>query len=490
MNRRKALGLIASGGAAAALVPAGCSIVHGLAGNPPGGGTPPGGGKPSGSRFSVPLRIPPVLNPTSSSSTQDEYDIVQSVASQEILPGQTTTIWGYNGIFPGPTIRVKKGRTAVVRHTNRLSTDTVVHLHGGMTPSDSDGFPTDMVMPGQTRAYTYPNQQRACTLWYHDHAMDQTGQNIYMGLAGFYIIDDDEELALPLPKGQFDVPLLLQDRLFNPDGSLLYNTFGNTGVQGDVMVVNGVAWPYFQVAPGKYRFRILNGANARPFGLALSNGSPFILIGTDGGLLPAPVSITNLPIAMAERVDVVIDFSTIPVGTSVYLINTLEQPSLQQLMRLDVTGSAPNDASVPAQLSNPGFLTRPANATTRNWYLGPSFGGGQSGVMWTINGQEFDPNRSDASVPLGEIEFWRFFNNPASKMLHPAHMHLAHFQILERNGGPPLPHETGWKDTVALQPGEEVLVMLRFDQFRGRYLFHCHNLEHEDHSMMSRFDVV
>ena len=314
MNRRKALALIASGGAAAALVPAGCSIVHGLAGNPPGGGTPPGGGKPSGSRFSVPLRIPPVLNPTSSTSAQDEYDIVQSVASQEILPGQTTTIWGYNGIFPGPTIRVKKGRTAVVRHTNRLSTDTVVHLHGGMTPSDSDGFPTDMVMPGQTRAYTYPNQQRACTLWYHDHAMDQTGQNIYMGLAGFYIIDDDEELALPLPKGQFDVPLLLQDRLFNPDGSLLYNTFGNTGVQGDVMVVNGVAWPYFQVSPGKYRFRILNGANARPFGLALSNGSPFILIGTDGGLLPAPVSITNLPIAMAERVNVVIDFSTTPWG--------------------------------------------------------------------------------------------------------------------------------------------------------------------------------
>jgi FtsP/CotA-like multicopper oxidase with cupredoxin domain len=198
---------------------------------------------------------------------------------------------------------------------------------------------------------------------------------------------------------------------------------------------------------------------------------------------------------MAERADVIVDFSSTPVGTSLYLLNSLEQSNLQQLVRFDVTVQQTDDSSIPSQLSNPGFLTAPSNATTRTWTLGlqpPSPGGGgqSGGLMWTINGLEFDPNRSDASVPLDVIEFWRFQNDPRSGMLHPAHVHLAHFQIMQRNGGPPLAHETGWKDTVALQPGEEALVMLRFEQFRGRYLFHCHNLEHEDHAMMSRFDVV
>jgi FtsP/CotA-like multicopper oxidase with cupredoxin domain len=257
------------------------------------------------------------------------------------------------------------------------------------------------------------------------------------------------------------------------------------------MLINGVPWPRMEVSTRKYRFRILNGSNARPFRLALSNGDPFILIGTDGGLLAEPVAVRNLPLAMAERAEVVVDFSRVPVGSKVFLMNTRERPELQQLMRFDVAHRESDNASVPSRLSDPGFLSRPASVNTRTWALQRSFSfrHGLPPFIWTINGQHFDPDRSDAKVPLGDIELWRL-RSEGGGQLHPAHVHLAHFQILERNGNPPLPHERGWKDTVGLEPGEEALVMLRFEQFRGRYLFHCHNLEHEDHAMMSRFDVV
>jgi spore coat protein A, manganese oxidase len=166
-------------------------------------------------RFELPLKVPPVLEPTARTANPDAYQIVQCEAEHEILPGQSTKIWGYQGFFPGPTIRARRNRTLTVRHANRLPGHTVVHLHGGVTPAESDGFAMDMVMRGESRTYTYPNRQRACTLWYHDHAMDRTGENINRGLAGFYIVEDDEELTLPLPRGPFDVSLLLQDRAFN-----------------------------------------------------------------------------------------------------------------------------------------------------------------------------------------------------------------------------------------------------------------------------------
>jgi spore coat protein A, manganese oxidase len=446
-------------------------------------------------RFEQPLKVPPVLDPTVRTETHDEYDIVQREADQEILPRHNTKIWGYQGCFPGPTIRVRRNRAAVVRHTNRLPTHTVVHLHGGVTPAESDGFAMDMVTPGESRTHHYPNCQRACTLWYHDHAMDHTGENINRGLAGLYIIDDEEELALPLPQGPFDIPLFLQDRAFSPDGSFHYDTDGHRGFRGDVMLVNGVPWPKLDVSTRKYRFRIVNGSNARPFRLALSNGAPFTLIGTDGGLLAAPVPVKTLPLSMAERVEVIIDFSPYAPGEKVFLLNTREKPGLVQLMRFDITRREPDNAKVPSRLANPGFLERPKAANTRTWVFRADLAPreGLPPIVWTINGKRFDPDRSDAKIPLGEIELWRFRNEGTLLFLgrpHPAHVHLAHFQILERNGGQPLPHETGWKDTVALEKGEEVLVMLRFEQFRGRYMLHCHNLEHEDHAMMSRFDVI
>jgi FtsP/CotA-like multicopper oxidase with cupredoxin domain len=342
---------------------------------------------------------------------------------------------------------------------------------------------------------TYPNRQRASTLWYHDHAMDRTGENINRGLAGFYIIEDEDELALPLPKGPYDIPLLLQDRTFNPDGSLHYDTHGHQGFQGDVMLVNGVPWPRMDVSTRKYRFRLLNGSNARLFQLALSNGDALTLIATDGGLLPEPVQIKRLPLAMAERAEVILDFTRFAPGDKIFLVNTYEPSPQDQLMRFDVVKRESDVSSIPPRLCEAGFLPRPKNANMRTWTFRASFSlrEGPPPVVWTINGKRFDPDRTDAKVRLGEIELWRFQNQARLRFLgrpHPAHVHLTHFQIVERNGRSPLVHETGWKDTVALDGGEEALVLIRFEQFRGRYMLHCHNLEHEDHAMMSRFDIL
>jgi FtsP/CotA-like multicopper oxidase with cupredoxin domain len=279
-------------------------------------------------RFDVPLPIPRVLEPIRTDATTDYYEIVQREECVEILPGRHTTIWGYDGTFPGPTIKARRGRTIIVCYVNRLGTPTVVHLHGGVTPPESDGFPMDHVMPGETREYVYPNAQRAATLWYHDHAMDRTGRNIYMGLAGLYLLQDDAEPSLGLPDGPYDVPLLIQDRLFASDGSFHYKMVNHLGAKSGTMLVNGAPWPRLDVSTRPYRFRIVNGSNATPLRLALSSGDPLIQIATDGGLLPAPVVCRQIPLAMAERVEVIIDFSRHSVGTDIVLQNLNTLPEL------------------------------------------------------------------------------------------------------------------------------------------------------------------
>jgi FtsP/CotA-like multicopper oxidase with cupredoxin domain len=448
--------------------------------------------------FQIPLAVPPVLSPVQSDSTTDFYEVVQQQSEVEILNGYRTTIWGYQGISPGPTIKARQGRTTVVRFSNQLAVSTAVHLHGGITPPDSDGFPTDTIAPRESRVYTYPNDGRAATLWYHDHAMHHTGRNIYMGLAGFYLLEDDVEKKLGLPQGPHDIPLMIQDRTFGSDGSLVYDTFHHLAAKGEIILVNGAPWPRMEVAARKYRFRILNASNATPFRLALSTGNPLMLIANDGGLLPAPVRCPNIPLAMAERIEVIIDFSKYPVGTRVTLQNlNTEQISgdpSNEIMMFEVVRKEEDASLIPEHLSNYEQLN-PNDATRiRNFTFSgrPSFGLPLSAI-WKINGHEFDANHPIASPRYGDVEIWNITNKSLLGfigMLHPVHVHLVNFRILERNGRAPLPHETGWKDTVAVNKGEEVKVVMRFQGYKGRYLIHCHNLEHEDHSMMARFDVV
>jgi spore coat protein A len=472
-------------------------------------------------RFEASLPIPPVLEPTRSDERGEYYEIEARESAAAILPGKQTMIRGYNGIFPGPTIKAMRGRATHVRFTNKLQTPVVTHLHGGHTPSDSDGWPTDVILPngspiaatsmqmdhagdgGQMSGaspskyehnYMYPNDQRAATLWYHDHAMGATGQNVYMGLAGFYLVEDEDERSLLLPTGRYDIPLMLCVRQFNHDGSCRYEPHGHAGADGDVILVNGAPWPVLRVERRRYRFRILNASNATTFTLALTSALPFVQIATDGGLMPRPVQVPRIPIAMAERVEVVIDFSAYAAGDSVVVRNTEKQGPLGEIMRFDVTGPTVSDhAQVPDRLSVIETLTSEVAVRTRTFTFGPrpELKSHFPPIYWAINGSRFDPEHAQATPRLGDVEIWRFvYEKSPWRQTHPPHIHLVNFQILDRDGQAPRDHERGWKDTLRLDSGDDVRVIMRFDGYRGRYLMHCHNLEHEDYVMMMRFDVV
>jgi spore coat protein A len=372
-----------------------------------------------------------------------------------------------------------------------------VHLHGGSTASEFDGFPMDVMLPGESKIYRYENRRRAATLWYHDHAMGQTARNIYQGLAGLYLIEDDIESALCLPSGSSDIPLIIQDRIIADDGSLRYAAgLGNqTGVKGNAILVNGLPWPKLKVATRKYRFRILNASNSTPYRLALSSGKSLIQIATDGGLLPAPLHCSELSLAMAERIEVVVDFSVYLLGTQISLQNLNGRGPLAEVMRFEVVNQEQDDSIMPLRLAPFELLDERAAVRTRTFVFASSLSLGVPPLDWTINGKKFSPDRPIVEAHLGDVEIWHFINHNSKMlgifaMLHPVHVHLVNFQILTRNAGPPKPFERGWKDTVALEKGEHVRVIMKFENYRGRYLIHCHNLEHEDHSMMARFDVI
>jgi spore coat protein A len=466
--------------------------------------------------YRVPLPIPAQLAPTDSDATTDYYAITQQVADLAILPGLTTRAWTYGGTFPGPTIASRTGRRTVVRHSNALPVPVAVHLHGGHTPPDSDGYPLDLIEPQTAQAmsahdgmavgmsrnsvvgpreYIYPMQQRAATLWYHDHRMSYTGQAVWRGLAGFHIVHDDEELDLPLPHGARDLPLMITDRSFAADGSFQYPLTGGgdvataymNGVLGDVVLVNGAPWPVLEADPARYRFRLLNASNARRYRLQLDppppGGSVFIQIGSDGGLLASPLNHDAIDIAPAERFDVIIDFSRYRPGTQVRLINTLGEESSTQVMRFDLVGPDRSDDSIiPQRLSDGAAPLQRSHAKATRTFL---FGQGRGGV-WMINNKPYKPGVPLATPRLGDVEVWRFITD----IRHPIHVHLNHFQVLTRNNKPPGNFDHGWKDTVDVAPSEAVEVIVRFTDYHGTYLVHCHNLEHEDMAMMADFITV
>lgn len=468
--------------------------------------------------FRTELPIPPVLQPVRADATTDYYDIVQQRAHLDILPGLRTEAWTYHGTFPGPTIRARSGRATAVRHRNELPHPTVVHLHGGHTPADSDGYPMDVVLPvGATgtparghghgittatgsvahdeRTYLYPNRQRAASLWYHDHRHGFTGPAVWHGLAGFHLIGDEVEDALPLPRGDRDIPLCISDRSFAADGSFAYplldpslHTPGVTdrymnGVLGDVILVNGAPWPRLRVAPVRYRFRLLNASNARRYRLTLEStvpGGGFVQIGSDGGLLDHPIRHRHLDISPAERFDVVIDFAAYPPGTEVRLRNTLGSGSAADVLRFDVTGpSVPDDTAVPDRLTDLERLD-PATAVAERTFLFQLRPDG-----WTVNGAPYEPGRALADPRRGTVEIWRFITD----FHHPVHVHLDPFQVVARNNRAPGPFDAGWKDTVDVRPAEMVTVAVRFTDYAGPFMLHCHNLEHEDMAMMADFRV-
>jgi spore coat protein A len=471
--------------------------------------------------FTRPLPIPTTLSPTSTANGTDAYDVLVRPGVQELVAGHQTEIWGFGGTFPGPTIRARTGRTTLVRATNQLPVPIVTHLHGGVTAVASDGYPTDLLTPegvdasgmkvmsgmggvrdplasvvAGTRTYEYANEQNAATLWYHDHRMGFTGPDVWRGLAGFYLVTDEVEEALPLPTGARDIPLMLTDRSFNADGSLAYPSIDSTltetpgvtgsymsGVLGDVILVNGVAWPYLEVDRTRYRLRFLNASNARRYQLALSpqpaGGGALVQIGSDVGLLGAPVAHDAIEITQAERFDVVVDFSRYRPGDVVTLTNGFGSGNTGMVMQFRVGSTTSDDTSVPRALADYQALRRSDAVATR------TFDFADVGGVWKVNDQEFDPTAYAATVKAGTVELWRFVTD----FHHPIHLHAGHFQVLTRNGAAPGPYDAGWKDTVDVLPTEEVEVLVKFPQLTGRYVFHCHNLEHEDMAMMANFRI-
>ncbi len=456
------------------------------------------------------------------------FEITQRKIKQQILPGALTEVWTYNGRFPGPTIRVNRNKTTVARFSNAIGSDelsrpvfTTVHHHGGHQAPEDDGHPDDGFRPGTFRDYIYSNDspEGAAPLWYHDHIEDFTGRNVFMGLAGFYILAPDEadqsgsnpdlaELDLLsrhlLPAGlagdpavpaeqAHDIPLVLQDRLFRADNSLLY-TGDPDGVLGDVQLVNGAVQPFFKVATRKYRLRILNGSNARIYELALSSGQPFVQIGSDGGLLPKAVERATIRLGEAERVEVIVDFSG-RLGQQVILQNLIGVGGADprrgtgggpaEVMRFDVVRDETDNVGTVRD----GDPLRPLQPIDTTNAVTHEFRFERSGGGWVINGQAFDFTRIDAFPHLDAVEVWHLVNSSGG-WSHPIHIHDLQFQVLDRDEVAPPAWEAGSKDTFLLGPGQKVRVVGKFaDNFGNPYVFHCHNLEHEDMAMMSQFRV-
>jgi spore coat protein A len=493
--------------------------------------------------FVDPLPVPGVVQPVGTRADGvPQYEITMTQERQALhrdLPD--SDVWTYNGTYPGPTIEAVVGQPIEVKYVNDLPSGsqkrgrhllevdecahgpsywqdtarTVVHLHGGHVPARFDGQPEYDFMPGAFDVYEYPNAQLPATLWYHDHALGTTRLNVYAGMAAFYILRDTFEEGLGLPGGEFEIPLVIQDREFNSDGTLFYNPTLQDAFKGDKILVNGKVWPFLNVKQGKYRFRLLNGSQSREYSLRLENVDdpgqviPFELIGTDGGLIDAPIPLSGIPnMAPAERMDVIVDFSEFAPGTEIVLRNDkLEVPNVPNVMKFVVTNEAGFTDPLPAIL-RPVPPLDPSGVPTRYFRLtktdaqcvndpdrivGEWLIESLDGPSGNVVGAHWD-DLTEFPV-LGTREIWEF-ENPTNSM-HPMHVHLVMFQVLDKSDfdtGQAIPltawEETTWKDTVRVPPRSRARVIMDFEDYLGRFPFHCHILDHEDHEMMRQFQTT
>jgi spore coat protein A, manganese oxidase len=494
-------------------------------------------------RFVDPLPIPPVLraterrpNPLDTSQNIGYLNIEMRTADVRVHRDLTPTrMWSYGGSVPGPTIEARTGEALLIDWINHLPTDhflpidhtlcgagadlpkvrTAIHVHGASVPPESDGYPENWQTPGQTYRAVYPLKQEAATLWYHDHAMGIERLNQYAGLFGFFLIRDAHEDALNVPRGEYEIPLVFCDRLFYADGQLNYPDSGDPAapwvpeIYGDALMVNGALFPFAEVEPRAYRFRVLNASNTRFLTFSLSNQMSFTQIGSDQGLLPSPTVRNNLALACAERADVVLDFSAIA-GQRITLINQ-SQPALEfrvaaRTIAIPET-PAPTLAAfaIPQNLRSIERIPESAALRTRtitlNEYMHPK----THVMLMLLDGKYWHDPVTETAV-LDSVEIWNFVNT--TQDLHPIHLHLVRFQLLDRrafdvddylnfgkfhylgDAAPPEPGETGWKDTIQVHPETVTRIIIPFKGYPGRYVWHCHLLEHAANEMMRPFDVV
>ncbi|KAL1604037.1 hypothetical protein SLS60_005629 [Paraconiothyrium brasiliense] len=428
----------------------------------------------------------------------DYYEVEIKPFEQQVYKGlKPAQLVGYDGISPGPTFRMEKGREAIVRFVNHGEKDISVHLHGSYSRAPFDGWAEDVTKKNQYKDYYYPNRQAARTLWYHDHAIHHTAENAYFGMAGFYILHDPEEDKLNLPAGDYDLPLALAAKQYNSDGTLFSPADETVSLYGDVIHVNGQPWPYKKVEPRKYRLRFLDTSISRAFKLTFEDSKakkvPFNVIASDAGLLTKPVPSDNLEISMAERWEVIIDFSQYK-GQNVTLKNARDVQAdedynstdkVMQFVVGDTVTSDQGNGNLPGSLRNVPFPPSKSGVDRK-------FKFERQGGEWKVNGVTFADvnNRILAKPPRGAIEIWEL-ENGGGGWSHPVHIHLIDFQIISRVGGRPVLNyeKEALKDVVLLGTSETVQVIARYAPWDGVYMFHCHNLIHEDHDMMAAFNV-
>jgi spore coat protein A len=477
--------------------------------------------------FVDPLPVPEVAKPTGGRYRIPIREFFSKI-HRDVPP---TRFWGYGNSVPGPTIEARSGEEIMIDWPNQLPAKhflpidhnlmgaekgvaevrTVVHLHGGRVPPASDGWPEDWYAPGKSATYSYPNEQEAALLWYHDHAMGINRLNICAGMAGLYVIRDSFEDGLNLPKGDYEIPLVLMDRMIRRDGQIYYpvSEFPDAPWMpeyfGNLVLVNGKLLPYLEVQPRKYRFRVLNASNGRFYFLALdnanANGAPFQQIGTDQGLLPAPVPLNRLAIAPGERADIVVDFAEHR-GERILLKDLGSTP-----MQFRVAEERVSDPSaLPKTLRPVPKLAEATAIQTRHLSLEEVDDRRGEPMTHLLDAKRWHEPVSEKPV-LGTTEIWEFLN--LTEDAHPIHLHLVRFQILDRRAldvpayiyenrklryrGDAVPadaNESGWKDTVRCTPRASTRIIVKFEGYTGRYVWHCHILEHEDNEMMRPYEIV
>jgi spore coat protein A len=486
--------------------------------------------------FVDPLPIPERVHPTLQNGRRSLTISMQEIHAKVHRDVPPTRLWSYGPTPLAPLIEARSGEPLDIKWVNNLPTKhflpidhslhgcghdvpdvrTTTHLHGAKAPTKDDGYPDDWFAFGQSRVCTYPLQQDATALWYHDHAMGLTRLNTYAGLFGMFLIRDQVEDALHLPSGKYEVPLIFCDRNFGTDGQLFYDVSGDPKspwipeFSADGILVNGKIRPYFEVEPRLYRFRLLNTANSRFFLLSLVSpdggalGTPHSItqIGSDQGLLASPVEIQRLVLGCAERADVLIDFSQFS-GQTLHLrtgaFDILE-------FRVAKQAAAPvGIASVPKVLRTIQRIPESQATTTRTLTLHDYQDDYERSMLMLINSKRWHEPVTE-TPKLNSTEIWEFIN--LTEDTHPMHLHLVRFQILDRRpfnvlqyfktkkmlyltqAQLPQPNEMGWKDTVQCPPGTITRIIVKFEGYTGKYLYHCHILEHESNDMMRPFEVI
>ncbi|MGR3342427.1 MAG: multicopper oxidase family protein [Paracoccaceae bacterium] len=445
------------------------------------------------------LPIPPLLTGTEIDG-QQVYDLTMQKGASSFVAGKETETWGYNGNILGPSLLMHKGDDVVINVTNKLGEATTTHWHGIHLPSSMDGGPYQVIEDGATWKAQFKIMNEAATYFYHPHLLHKTAEQFYRGLAGMFIIKDAQnEPNLPDQYGIDDIPLIVQGKRFNADGSLEYGGHVE-GFKGDHVLVNGAITPTFQAPAQIVRFRVLNASNARIYNFGFSDDRQFHQVGTDGGPLEKPVPLTRLVLAPAERAEILVDFSgqedsqvrlvsysgDLAGMTPIWARDALDKTTFDVLTINVKPPTANAMTALPDTLATIDRLQESQASVTRALSLEVSLFG-----KMTIDGQAMDMDRIDQTVRLNDTEIWEI-SNPSS-MFHPFHIHDIQFQILTRNGQPPPENERGWKDTVLVKQDETVRFIAHFADFADPdipYMYHCHILEHEDGGMMGQFLVV